>query len=154
MAQQTAAIGTLPRRPAAPSGSSGSVPVVADPLLSLRYTKPRSLWGDAWRRLIKNRMAVVGMVTIVLFWLLALLAPLVAPHGLNEQNHTSTYLGPAWATGNWTYPLGTDGVGRDELSRLLWGARISMVVGIIPVCIYLVVGGTVGMIAGYFGGRR
>ena len=130
-------------RPAAPP----------EPLVGVRPGRPRTLWSDAWRRLIKNRLAVAGLCVIAFFWLVALLAPLVAPYDYNFQNHQQTFQGPAWATGDWRYVLGTDGVGRDELSRLLWGARISMVVGLVPVCIYLVVGGTVGMIAGYFGGR-
>ena len=77
----------------------------------------------------------------------------MAPHGLNEQHHEITFRGPAWATGNWSYVLGTDGVGRDELSRLMWGARISMIVGLVPVTIHLLIGGLVGMTAGFRGGR-
>jgi oligopeptide transport system permease protein len=147
MAQQTAAIGTL-TRPA-----SAVAPVAAGPLASLRSTKPRSLWGDAWRRLVRNRMAVAGMVVIVFFWIVALAAPLLAPHGVNEQRHDMVFRGPAWATGDWKYVLGTDGVGRDELSRLMWGARISMIVGLVPVTIHLLIGGIIGMTAGFRGGR-
>jgi oligopeptide transport system permease protein len=127
--------------------------VAAGPLAGLRSTKPRSLWGDAWRRLVRNRMAVVGMVVIVFFWIVALATPLLAPHGLNEQRHDITFRGPAWATGDWSYILGTDGVGRDELSRLMWGARISMIVGLVPVTVHLIIGGTIGMTAGFRGGR-
>ena len=147
MAQQTAAIGTLPRP------ARTTAPGVSDTLTGLRHTKPRSLWGDAWRRLAKNHMALVGMGIIIFFWIVALIAPYLSPHGLNEQHHELTFRGPAWATGNWNYALGTDGLGRDELTRLMWGARISMIVGIIPVTIHLVIGGTVGMIAGFRGGR-
>jgi len=149
MAQQTAIIGTLSRPATAPASS----PVAAQPLAGLRSTKPRSLWSDAWRRLVRNRMAVIGIGVIVFFWLVALAAPFVAPHGLNEQHHEITFRGPAWATGNWSYVLGTDGVGRDELSRLMWGARISMIVGLVPVTIHLLIGGLVGMTAGFRGGR-
>jgi oligopeptide transport system permease protein len=115
--------------------------------------KPRNLWSDAWRRLIRNRAAVVGMGIIAVFWGLALLAPLVAPYGINDQHHDATLRPPAWTSGDWRFVLGTDAVGRDLLSRLIWGARISMIVGIIPVTIHLVVGGTVGILAGYAGGR-
>src|SRR5438876_997924 len=114
MAQQTAIIGTLSRPASTPA------PVAAEPLAGLRSTTPRSLWGDAWRRLVRNRMAVVGMFVIAFFAIVALVAPFVAPHGLNEQHHEITFRGPAWATGNWNYIFGTDGVGRDELSRLMW----------------------------------
>jgi oligopeptide transport system permease protein len=145
MAQQTAIIGTFSRPAPAPAA--------AEPLVGLRSTKPRSLWGDAWRRLVRNRMAVVGMGVIVFFAIVALVAPFAAPHGLNEQRHDLTFRGPVWATGNWSYILGTDGVGRDELSRLMWGARISMIVGLVPVTIHLVIGGIIGMTAGFRGGR-
>lgn len=113
----------------------------------------RGLWSDAWRRLLRNKMAVVGMGIVALFWLVALFAPLLAPHGYNTQNHEQTYAGPVWVTGDPRYLLGTDGVGRDELSRLIWGARISMVVGLVPVAITLALGSVVGMVAGFVGGR-
>jgi oligopeptide transport system permease protein len=144
MAQQTAVIGTVPPR------ASAAAP---EPLLGFRTAKPRSLWSDAWRRLTRNRMAVAGMCIIIFFWLLALLAPVIAPYHYNAQNHEMVYRGPAWVTGDWRHPLGTDGVGRDELSRIIWGARVSMVISLIPVSIYLLVGGTIGMLAGYLGGR-
>jgi oligopeptide transport system permease protein len=123
------------------------------PELVLRSTKPRSLWSDAWRRLRRNRMALLGMAIIIIFWGVAILAPFVAPWGFNDQNHLAVYRPPVWAAGDARYPLGTDGVGRDELSRLIWGARVSMVVGIVPVTLNLLIGGTVGMLAGYMGGR-
>jgi oligopeptide transport system permease protein len=150
MAQQTAVMGG-----AAGAAGAARAPVAAAPNVSLgdRFTKPRSLWGDAWRRLVKNRAALIGGCTIIAFWLTAILAPFIAPYGMNEQNHTYTFRPPAWTSGNWNFILGTDGVGRDELSRLIWGARISMVVGIIPVTIHLIIGGLVGMLAGYSGGR-
>lgn len=144
MAQQTAVAGSLTR----------PVKVAPEPLVSLRSTKPRSLWSDAWRRLIRNKMAVVGMVVIIFFWAMAITAPWVAPYEVNAQHHQFTYRGPAWsAGGDLRFLLGTDGVGRDELSRLIWGARISMVVGIIPVSVHLIIGGVVGMLAGFRGGR-
>ncbi|MBI3971065.1 MAG: ABC transporter permease [Chloroflexi bacterium] len=145
MAQQTTATaGSIKRATAV---------APAEPLVSLRSAKPRSLWTDAWYRLTRNKMAVVGMVIVVFFWLVALLAPALAPYHFNSQNHSAVYRPPAWTSGDWRYILGTDGVGRDELSRLIWGARISMVVGLVPVSIHLLVGGLVGLIAGYRGGR-
>jgi oligopeptide transport system permease protein len=133
--------------------ANGTTGGASAPPLHFRSDKPRSLWLDAWRRLTRNRMAVLGMSIIILFWILALFAPLIAPFSINSQNHNAVYRPPAWTSGNWTYILGTDGVGRDELSRLIWGARVSMLVGIIPVTIHLVVGGLVGLTAGFKGGR-
>ncbi len=143
MAQQTAVAGTLPRGRAA----SPDLPLA-------RSTKPRSLWSDAWRRLLRNRMAIVGMCLIALFWSIAILAPLIAPWGMNDQHHELVYRPPFWAaSGQAQFLLGTDGVGRDELSRLLYGARVSMVVGIVPVTLNLIIGGIIGMTSGYLGGR-
>ncbi len=148
MAQQAAAAGAVVRPspavvPGAPESLTGG----------FRITKPRSLWSDAWHRLTRNRAAVTGMGIVVFFWILALIGPLIAPYHYNSQYHQYVYQGPVWKTGDWRFILGTDGVGRDELSRLIWGARISMVVGLIPVTIHLLIGGTVGMLAGYVGGR-
>jgi oligopeptide transport system permease protein len=143
MAQQSAVAGTLTRAPSK----------AAAPELALPTTTPRSLWSDAWRRLKRNRMALLGLGVIVVFWLIALLAPLLAPFSYNAQHHEAVYRAPAWASGDARFLLGTDGVGRDELSRLIYGARISMVVGIVPVTLNLLIGGLVGMTAGYLGGR-
>ncbi len=121
--------------------------------LGRRTSPPRSLWTDAWLRLRRNRMAVLGLYAIATCATIAILAPVVAPYGFNDQYHEKVYVGPVWETGDWTYLLGTDGVGRDELSRLIWGARISLVVGFVPVAIRLVLGGVVGIVSGYFGGR-
>lgn len=144
MAQQTALARPLP-------GATAAAP--PEQLAVLRTKKPRSLWSDAWKRLLRNRMAVVGMCVVVLFWLTAIVAPLLAPYHYNSQYHQFTYVGPFWKSHNARFLLGTDGLGRDELSRLIYGSRISMVVGLIPVTIHLVIGGTVGMLAGYRGGR-
>ena len=143
MAQQTAVAGTLPRERAA----SPDLPLA-------RTSKPRSLWSDAWRRLLRNRMAIVGMCLIGIFWSVAILAPLIAPWGMNDQHHEMVYRPPFWAaSGQAQFLLGTDGVGRDELSRLVYGARVSMIVGIVPVTLNLIIGGVLGMLSGYLGGR-
>jgi oligopeptide transport system permease protein len=119
-----------------------------------RGGRPRSLWADAWRRLVRNRAAVAGVCLIVLFWGVALLAPVAAPYGANDQHHDATLRPPVWTgKGDPRFVLGTDAVGRDELSRLIWGARVSMVVGFIPVTIHLLLGVVVGMAAGFAGGR-
>lgn len=144
MVQNAAVAGTLPRaEPAAPVSA----------LSTFRTGRPRSLWSDAWRRLVRNRMAVAGMGVIVCFWAVAILAPFIAPFGVNEQHHEFAYFPPAWISGSTYFLLGTDGVGRDLLTRLMWGARISMLVGLVPVTFHLIIGGIIGMIAGFVGGR-
>lgn len=139
------AVATLPAPApvAAPTlgalGSQGEVTV----------RRQRSLWGDAWRRLVRNKLAVVGLVIVVSFVLLAALAPLLAPYGQSEvvDPRLTTY-GPSW-----TWPLGLDQNGRDVFSRLLYGARVSLVVGVLAQGLVLLIGIPIGAIAGYHGGR-
>jgi len=116
------------------------------------------LWKDAWVRFRRNRLAVAGLVVIVVMIVLALGARLPAtPGGLwkilhltNEpflQDVTNTY-----ATPSLQHPLGTDILGRDQLSRILYGASISLTIGIVVQFLILGIGGSIGMAAGYFGG--
>ncbi|HEX5416794.1 MAG TPA: ABC transporter permease [Chloroflexota bacterium] len=110
-------------------------------------------WTLAFRRLSKNKMALVSLGIIILFYLIAILAPLLAPYGDTEVHFDAITAPPAWvAGGTWKYLLGTDGLGRDVLSRLIYGSRISMTIGLIPLVFYLLIGGTVGLISGYAGG--
>ena len=152
MAQQTTIAATIRTTGAAglpaPAGA-------AQPDVTLaRSSKPRSLWSDAWRRLMRNRAAVVGMVIITLFCVLAITADWVTPFALNDQHHEAVYRPPAWAPGaDPRFLFGTDGVGRDVLSRLIYAARTSLIVGLVPVTLNLLIGGTIGMTAGYVGGR-
>ncbi len=120
----------------------------------------RSLMMDAWYRLIRNKAAVAGMVVIVLFFAVALFAPLLAPHNPLEFNSGKDFLPPSWVeksingkAGNPAFPLGTDTLGRDVLSRVLYGARVSMVVGLVPTAIILLIGTVIGLLAGYYGGQ-
>jgi ABC-type dipeptide/oligopeptide/nickel transport system permease subunit len=129
--------------------------------LELDQLRPsRSLLEDAWGRLIRNKASVIGMVIIAFFVLIAIFAPLIVPHNPLQINDNMGFLPPAWvklsgsgATGNPDFLLGTDTLGRDVLSRVIYGARVSMVVGFIPTTIILLVGTFVGMLAGYTGGR-
>lgn len=122
---------------------------------------PRSLWKDAVRRLRRNKMAMAGLVVILIFVLLAILAPVLPLHPPVDYQSRGTDVGgggtelpPAWAAGgNSKFLLGTDRSGRDVLSRVIYGTQVSMMVGLIPTAIIVVVGVLVGMIAGYVGGR-
>jgi oligopeptide transport system permease protein len=109
--------------------------------------------------LLRNKAAVAGIVFILLLALVAIAAPLIAPHPPLKIFPGNSYRQAAWvdtgqarSTGDWTYPLGTDSIGRDVLSRLIYGTRTSLVVGFIPMIITLVLGTTIGLIAGYTGG--
>ena len=125
------------------------------PLATAKPARARGLWGDAWRRLRKNKAAVVGLAYIALMVVVAIFAPVLAPHDPNAiPPHAFANTPPAWYEGGtWEFPLGTDSLARDELSRLIYGARISMVVGVVPTVIVMVVGVTYGLISGWLGGR-
>ncbi|MGH2560396.1 MAG: ABC transporter permease [Thermomicrobiales bacterium] len=125
-------------------------------LLGARYrTKSRGLWWDAWRRLKRNKAAVVGLVYIGLMFLFAILAPILAPYEPNKIAPTAfSNSPPFWMEGSDPdYRLGTDSLARDELSRLLYGARVSMIVGFVPTAITVVLGASVGLLSGWLGGR-
>ncbi len=107
-----------------------------------------SLWQDAWRRLRKNRLAVFGLCVLVLFVLIAILTPWLAPYAHDDQNLDLGAAPPSAA--HW---LGTDIFGRDLLTQIMYGGRISLAVGFVATAVALVIGVTWGAIAGYVGGR-
>lgn len=104
---------------------------------------------------LKNdKFALVSAIVLVLFILMAVFAPLLAPYGASEIDLIHRLVPPVWSgEGNWDHPLGTDRLGRDMLSRLMYGARLSLTIGFVVVIATGIVGITVGMIAGYVGGR-
>jgi len=104
-------------------------------------------WGAVWRRLRRHRFAVLGAVVLVLFAAIAILAPVIAPKGFDEQDLLRRYLTPSSEN-----LLGTDDLGRDVLTRLLYGARISLTVAFTATLIATLVGAAVGAAAGYLGG--
>src|SRR5499427_4741802 len=94
----------------------------------------------------------LGIITV--FVLLAVLAPLLSPADPNDQSLRNRFKPPAWEeSGSWKHPLGTDRLGRDMLSRIVWGARVSLAAGVITVLIATAFGAAVGLVAGYYGGR-
>ena len=107
-----------------------------------------SLWQDAVRRLIQNRAAMIGGITILVLIVLAIFAPWIAPYSYSYQNLDIGASPPSVE-----HLLGTDVLGRDLLSRLLYGARISLLVGFVATGVALVIGVSWGIVAGYFGGR-
>ncbi|WGI25981.1 ABC transporter permease [Halomonas alkaliantarctica] len=106
------------------------------------------------RSTLNNRNLTIGLLIITSLGLVALLAPWLAPHDPYLQNTANRMVPPIWhETGSWTHPLGTDRLGRDYLSRLIYGTRISLFIGLVVALISGLIGTTLGVLAGYFGGR-
>jgi ABC-type dipeptide/oligopeptide/nickel transport system permease subunit len=125
---------------AGPLAVSQPAPVVA--------VRSSSLWRDAFRRLLRNRLAVLGGVLVVALCLLAIFADLVSPY-----TYTKTNFGRLNESPTRDYPLGTDALGRDMLSRMIYGARVSMIVGLGAQVIVVLIGVPIGALAGWTGGR-
>lgn len=128
--------------------ASGTSLDVADLLAAAPSAATSSLWRDAWRRLLRNKLAVAGGVTVVLLCLVAIFANLLAPQSYTKANFGSIYEFPSRE-----FPLGTDQLGRDVLSRMIYGARVSMLVGLGSQVIVVLLGVPLGAVAGYVGGR-
>jgi oligopeptide transport system permease protein len=107
-----------------------------------------SLWSDAWWRLLANKAAVAGGIILLVLIFLAIFAPWIAPHSYSYQN---LELGAQPPSSD--FLLGTDTLGRDLFSRILYGARVSLLVGFVATGVALVIGVSWGIVAGYFGGR-
>ena len=117
--------------------------------------KGSSLWGDAWKRLLKNKLAVFGLVVMAFIALLVIVGPAVfywltgfTADGIPDNGDLIKSFPPSFL-----HPMGTDEAGRDMLARVLQGGRISLMVGIISTFVSLIVGVSYGAIAGYLGGR-
>ena len=108
---------------------------------------------EVWLSLKSNRGAMAALILIVLVILCAIFAPFLAPHDFKAQNIDIALQRPAWDQGgSWTYVLGTDGLGRDILSRLIYGAQYSLMIGLIVVTLSLSVGVVLGLVAGFYRG--
>lgn len=122
-------------------------------------TPPRDLLVDAWFRLIRNKASVLSMIFIVLLAVIAIFANLIVPHNPLAFHSGKNYLPPVWIpvgpAGDNPDPqfiMGTDSLGRDVLSRTIYGTRVSFIVGFLPTFIILIIGISMGMLAGYAGG--
>jgi oligopeptide transport system permease protein len=107
-----------------------------------------TLWGDAFVRLRRNRLALLGAIIIISLGIASIIVPLVSPYEFDEQNLDAVLEGPSHA-----HLLGTDGLGRDVFTRLFYGARTSLAVGVFTQLIVLAIGLPIGALAGYAGGR-
>ena len=103
---------------------------------------------------MRSARVLIGLSIVLVVALAAVFAPLLAPHDPNDQNLVSTLLPPAWLPdGDAEFPLGTDSLGRDVLSRLIYGARVAMTVAVVASFGAMLLGGVLAHVAGYFGGR-
>lgn len=110
--------------------------------------RPRGFWEDAFRRLMRNRLALVGLGVVFVFAIVAVFAPLLAPYDPNAQDFSATFAKPSG-----DHLAGTDNLGRDWFSRLIYGARLSLTIGFFAQLVILSIGVPLGLIAGFFGGR-
>lgn len=117
-------------------------------LANFTESPSRSLTADAWYRLVRNKLAVVGLVVVVVIGLACLLGPFISGHDAMRQYLEKGTTGPSFE--HW---LGTDLLGRDLLSRILYGGRVSFAVGLLATIVSLSIGVTYGMVSGYVGGH-
>jgi oligopeptide transport system permease protein len=126
--------------------------------------KGTSLWRDAWRRLLKNKLAVFGLVVVVLITIMSIVGPTIIKRATgftpdyiptNDPTQMKSLAPFAAADGkfSWKHPMGTDNAGRDQLARVLQGGQISLFVGVIATLVSLLIGVSYGAISGYAGGR-
>ena len=111
-------------------------------------------WMMLRKRMFGHAGLIIGGGVLIVILLMAFLAPLISPHDPYEQDLSRRLINPIWhKKGTWVHPLGTDGMGRDYLSRIIYGSRISLLIGFSAALISAVIGSTLGVLAGYFGGR-
>lgn len=123
----------------------------SDPLLEeLAGPTPRQILR---KRVLGHSGLIFGLGVVFLLIVVAILAPVLAPHDPYAQNLANRMVKPAFMGGTWEHPLGTDHLGRDYLSRLIYGARVSLLIGAVAALISGVVGTAMGVAAGYFGGK-
>ncbi|NKL33474.1 ABC transporter permease subunit [Rhizobium leguminosarum bv. viciae] len=121
--------------------------------VTVKTGQPSAL-AEFWHYFSRNKGAVIGLVVFIIILVVAILAPLFAPHQPNEQNRQVLLAVPFWMeAGSASYPLGTDAVGRDILSRLIYGARFSLFIGVVVVTLSVISGVLIGLVAGYFRGK-
>ena len=127
--------------------------VLEAPPVEASAAVPPHPWRELWHDFAKNRGALLGLAVILAVMAVAAFAEFVAPHAPNLTDNAAFLRPPAWQEGgSWTYPLGTDAIGRDMLSRLIFGARLSLAIGIAVVALAIVVGIALGLVSGFVGG--
>ena len=128
-------------------------------MVKAKDVRGRSLWVDAWHRLLRNRAAVVSIVILGVIALMAVFAPLLSQYGYSDTDYGAVSCAPNWwndpgvCNAGGTHWFGTDNVGRDLFVRILYGARVSLSVGLAATLVSLMIGVAYGATAGYVGGR-
>ena len=123
-------------------------------LWRIRWRLMRRSWKEFFRELFGHPVALIGGVIIIIYLLGAIFAPQITTHDPTRGNLRIRLQPPAWMDGgSWEYPLGADAQGRDLLTRIIYGARISLLVGFLSVSISVLVGGSLGAFSGYYRGR-
>lgn len=110
--------------------------------------KKYSMAAEVIHRMTYNSLAMVGLGIFIVLVLCALFPQFIAPEGYDDQNYARAFIAPCWE-----FPLGTDSFGRDILSRVIWGARTSLCIGVVSVAFSVLVGGAIGAVAAYYGGK-
>jgi peptide/nickel transport system permease protein len=128
-----------------PAAAAPTAPTAGDAPSTEELGEARPLRADVWKRFRRNRLAMVGLVFLVLLILAAIFAPLITPYDITERSQE--FRAPPSAD-HW---FGTDAIGRDVYSRVIFGARVSLRIGILATVISLVIGVTLGAVAGFFG---
>ena len=132
--------GTLVERTVAPATR-------ADALTTGLLGPPRTLWGDAWRRFRRHKLAMAGAVVLLIFIVATLIGPLIYRVNRDSMDILNSMTGSTAL-----HPMGTDDLGRDLLARVLFGGRVSLAVGMVAMLILIAVGTLIGSVAGFFGG--
>lgn len=123
----------------------------AGPFKNITFPTPKQI---VYRKAKRHKGFLIGGTILLFIIFMAISAPILAPHDPYEQNLDTRLIVPVWhAEGTWNHILGTDNLGRDYLSRLMYGARISLLIGVAAMLISGVIGTILGVSAGYFGGR-
>ncbi|GHA55908.1 peptide ABC transporter permease [Amylibacter ulvae] len=126
---------------------------ITNPTPKKETSMRRRMLAEFWFYFSENKGAVLGLALMVILIFIAVFAPIVAPHDPIQQYRDALLVPPVWEDGgDWRFLLGTDAVGRDMLSRLIYGARFSLFIGVVVVGLALLGGVTVGLIAGYYRG--
>lgn len=147
------------RRPDMPTDVEGhevrdeatTLPTLPGDVHAITGLRSRTLWGDAWRRLRRNKLAIVGLVWILAMVLMTISADLWVPPLFGDPLAIDTAPGAGLQSPSVEHPFGTDKLGRDVFSRVVYGARVSLTVGVLAVSISLAIGLVLGALSGYYG---
>lgn len=120
----------------------------AIPLTETISTRPETMMGLAWHHFKNHKLAVLGVIVMIILVIACIIGPIISPYDVERSDLRNRYQHPSLA-----HPMGTDELGRDMLTRLLFGGRISLSIGLVSMTIAVIIGVSIGSIAGFFGGK-